>query len=322
MKNRAVSIPAALLTRFSRRDRAALPVELRGRRIYVFPTREGFIFFVMLFSLLIGSVNHNNNLGFILTFLLGGISFVSIFHTYRNISGITLSAVRAKPVFAGQQAAFEITVAVPPRSFRQQLSFYFHDRQRTTLDLPPNSRRTVRIFHNTEKRGLLTPGMLRVSTTYPLGLFRSWSCLLPDASCLVYPRPLPGPFITDPALADEEYDEGETGGAGVDDFSGLETYQRGDSLQHISWKTYSRGQGLYTKKFEGSQGKTVYFNPDLLPGKDPEQKFSRICSMILTAETIRMPYGLKLGNHVTAPGLGGSHKRKCLRELALAGAEE
>ena len=112
------------------------------------------------------------------------------------------------------------------------------------------------------------------------------------------------------------------GGAGVDDFAGLETYQRGDPLQHISWKTLSRGQGLYTKKFEGQLGKTLYFNPDILPGRDFETKISRICHMVRTAEAIRRPYGLKIGTKVIAPDLGGPHKRLCLRELALTGIRE
>lgn len=320
MSSPAAPVRNYLMSRLMSRDRYAFPIKLYGRRIYVFPTRQGFVFFAMLLTLLFGSVNHDNNLGFILTFLLGGMSFVSIFHTYRNISGITLISARVKPVFAGQQAAFEISVKTPHFT-RQAISFYFLDGKPTTFDLPPNSTLNVTVSHKTGKRGLLKPGILYVSTTYPLGIFRGWSALLIDTSCLVYPKPVPGPIISDRGH-EKVANEGEKGGVGVDDFAGLETYQRGDPLQHISWKTYSRGQGLYTKKFEGLLGATIYFNPDTLAGQDLEMKLSRICFMILKAETIQIPYGLKLGSHVIPPGLGGPHKRKCLRELAMAGRSE
>lgn len=320
MSSQAETVRNYFMSRLPARDRHALPVKLHGRRIYVFPTRQGFIFFAMLGTLLFGSVNHNNNLGFIMTFLLGSMALVSIFHTYLNVSGLTLISARAKPVFAGQQAVFEISAKSPGFS-RQALSFYFPGGKRAVLNFRQNSRLTVEVSHNTEKRGLLKPGILYISTTYPLGLFRSWSTLLIDTSCLVYPKPVPGPIISEPGQQNED-NEGETGGAGVEDFSGLETYQRGDPLQHISWKTFSRGQGLYTKKFEGQQGKTIYFNPDTLAGMNLEMKLSRLCYMILKAEAIQIPYGLKLGSHVIPPGVGGPHKRQCLRELALAGRNE
>ena len=96
------SINNFFLTRRLARGRLSFPIILHHRSVYVFPTRQGFVFFALLLAILFGSMNHNNNLGFLLTFLLGGIAFVSIFHTYRNISGLTLSSAKVSPVFAGQ----------------------------------------------------------------------------------------------------------------------------------------------------------------------------------------------------------------------------
>jgi len=44
--------------------------------------------------------------------------------------------------------------------------------------------------------------------------------------------------------------------------------------------------------------------------------------MILQAEALHFAYGLRLGNLVIEPGLGGPHKARCLRRLALLGQEE
>lgn len=297
--------------------RPALPVRTGGRWTYVRLTRSGFVFIGMLLILLFGSINHANNLGFLLTFLLGSIAFVSLFHTLRNVSGFSPVSIRAEPVFAGQNASFAVTM---PSVFRPRpsVSLSFPGGEEATVHLDADGGRTIRVLHPADQRGLLKPPVLMVSTTYPLGLFRAWALLPVDASCLVYPRPLASPFITSGGPVKDDDSDGEKGGAGVDDFIGLETYRRGDPLQHISWKALSRGQGLHTKKFEGQQGRTLYFNPDALPGHDLEEKLSRICAMVLKADALRLAYGLRLGDRFIEAGQGGSHKRQCLQELALA----
>ena len=296
----------------------ALPAtgSTRGR-IRILPTRYGFIYLAMLAALLLGAVNHNNNLGYLLAFLLGGMAVVSIFHTRRNIAGLCLAGARSKPVFAGRKAIFLITTRSAD-STGQAVSFQFPGGEPTTVNLRRGDTTTVQVALAARERGLLKPCLLAVATTYPLGLFQAKLTLPVHASCLVFPRPVPGPLVSVPGPEDRE-SEGDAGGRGVEDFSGLESYQPGDPLQHISWKTYSRGQGLYSKKFEGLRGKSMYFNPDALPGTDFELKLSRICFMILKADAMRTPYGFQLGNRLIKPGLGEKHKRQCLRELALAG---
>lgn len=317
MSSLSISIRNYFLARRLARGRLVFPIHLRHNKVYVFPTRQGFVFFVLLFAILFGSLNHNNNLGFLLTFLLGGMAFVSIFHTYRNINGLTLVSAKAKPVFAGQAAQFEINLKAPDHD-QYAVSLYFGGGDPVTTNLKAGSRSLVTVPHETDERGPLAPRQLYVSTTYPLGLFRGWSVLFVDATCLVYPKPIAGLMITVQSVKDD-VSEGEAGGEGVDDFAGLAAYQPGDSLQRVSWKTYSRGQGLHTKVFEGQMGSTLYFDPDKLGGRSMEYKLSRICHMILEAEAMHMSYGLKVGTRIIEPGQGGSHKRLCLSALAMAG---
>lgn len=297
--------------------RLFFPIDLRQNRVYVFPTRQGFVFFALLFAILFGSLSHNNNLGFLLTFLLGGMVFVSTLHTYRNISGLRLISAKAKPVFAGQAAQFEISLQAAGYN-QYSLLFYFDDGEPATVNLTAGIRSVVPVSHKTDARGTLLPTQLYVATTYPLGLLRCWSSLFIDATCLVYPKPISGPMITAQSTQ-KDATEGVAYGEGVDDFAGLTVYQPGDPLQRISWKTISRGQGLHTKVFEGQRGNTLYFDPDKLGSRNLEYKLSRICHMILQAEIMHMSYGLKIGNRIIEPGQGGAHKRLCLSALAMAG---
>ena len=94
----------------AKRSPARLPLTFYRRHLRIRPTRFGYIFILLLLALFLGSVNYSNNLGFLLTFLLGSMTLVSINLTYKNITGITILSFNTRPVFAGRQATFEFTV--------------------------------------------------------------------------------------------------------------------------------------------------------------------------------------------------------------------
>jgi hypothetical protein len=60
---------------------------LQPKRIYILPTGVGFVFAIMTFAMLLGSMNYNNNLSFVLTFLLAGLGLVSMHQCQRNLVG-------------------------------------------------------------------------------------------------------------------------------------------------------------------------------------------------------------------------------------------
>lgn len=309
-------MPSRFLNRItSRKDCHILPVTLDRKRIYILPTRFGLLFIIILAAMLAGSINYNNNLGFLLTFFLGSMMLVSLFHTHKNLKGIRIISVRTKPVFAGQNAVFEFLVRVSGYS-RQAVLFGFEKSETIITDLSRQADNTVWVPVQTKNRGVIKPGVIRIKTCYPLGLFVSWSILDPEINGIVYPLPIPGFFhLTGEHAAGHE--NGKKEGPGVDDFYGLRAYQPGDPLQRVSWKTFSRGQGLYTKTFVGQFGTEVLFDWDSIKINDTEKKLSVLCHGILDACRRKMTYGLKLPGKTIPPGKGESHKSRCLKVLAL-----
>ena len=81
-------------------------ITLGQRRVYILPTRLGWLYGATLGILLVGSINYALQLGFALTFLLAGLGLVAMVHTTRNLARLTVSAGRAEPVFAGEAAQF------------------------------------------------------------------------------------------------------------------------------------------------------------------------------------------------------------------------
>ncbi len=306
-----------ILKRSAVRDRpVSPPVVLTRKHIFILPTRYGYLFIVLLLAMLIGSINYNNNLGFLLVFLLGSMGIVSLLTTFKNISGIRIVSFWATPVFAGETAVFELLVRVDKLG-RSAVRFKFSGQESSVqADLAEQEDNRVRRPMPAPERGLLKPGALFVSSIYPLGLFRAWSRIMPDLHCLVYPRPLPGAFKPETGFS-RSGNAGGDSGPGVDDFQGLTSYQPGDSLRHISWKTFSKGQGLFTKRFEGDSGTTALLDWFSIRAKDTEKKLSIMSGMVLKAHEMNMEYGLKLPGTEIEPDWGNAHKHQCLKSLAL-----
>ncbi|HAO23420.1 MAG: hypothetical protein BWK80_16170 [Desulfobacteraceae bacterium IS3] len=306
-----------ILERFIRnKTSVSLPLTLTQKKIYILPTIYGFLFMAVLLAMLMGSVNYNNNLGFLLTFLLGGMAFVSLLHTFRNLSGIQVSSVNTSPAFAGEKAVFGCMIRADNRK-RPAVSFHFVGEPEILCDLLPDKDNRINIAAQTRKRGVFKPGTLMISSRYPLGLFQAWSRLPLMIETLVYPAPLPANLIFSGGVPSAD-GEGSQKGAGAEDFEGLRNYQPGDPPGHISWKTFSRGQGLFIKSFVGQGGSFMIIDWHSFQEKDTERKLSMLCNMVLKAHNLRIIYGLHLPGQRIEPSSGETHKHQCLRALALS----
>ena len=296
----------------------SLPVTVTRHRTYMLPTRHGMLFFLALLAMLVGSINYNNNLGFLLVFLLGAMSLVSMLHTHRNLVGLRVLSVSAKPVFAGEAAVFDFQV-YSENVLRRALVFSIEKTHQTTEDAAAGAVTRIPVRAATRQRGIFRPGPITVYTRFPLGLFYTWSTLRMELSCVVYPEPLAGPFQVHEATADGAEAEGPGILHGADDFMGMKTYQPGDPVRRISWKTFSRGQGLFTKEF-GGRGQTILiFDYDAIKSDDAEKKLSRLCDLIIKAARTNIEYGLRLPETFIPPDRGEQHKHRCLKALALSG---
>ena len=290
---------------------------LLQKRVYILPTRPGLAFALALVVMLIGSINYNLSLGYILTFLLASLALVAILHTFRNLVHLRITPGRVDPVFAGESAWFELFVENRSGYDRCSISLW-HQGKATQCDVASGRGTTVGVPVAAERRGWLTPGRITVDTRFPVGLLRAWSYIQPDMRCLVFPRPDAGllPLPEPSGGAGEK----RVAGGGSNDFAGLRPYQVSDSPRHIHWKAAARGQGLQTKVFSGRANAELWLDWSQLPADlDLEAKLSRLTRWVLSADQDGLRYGLRLPGLELAPDTGESHRLACLRELALYG---
>ena len=293
------------------------PVILDRSRVFILPTKAGLAFAAMLLVMLLGSINYNNSLGHMFTFLLGSMFVVSILHTYRNLAMLSISTGRTHPVFAGERAGFEILVTNAGEYARIGVRLETPGQPFVGIELGPGQTTPVTLYRDAARRGLLALGRCSVSSCYPLGLFRAWSHVNLRMHCLVYPQP--GPYRPLPqAVAYRDRQSGDKG-RGVDDFAGFRPYRPGDSPRHVFWKAAAREQALLIKQFGGDRADELWLDWDELEGMDAERRLSQMCRWILDANQFRHCYGLRLSGVEIAPAGGEVHKLRCLEALARFG---
>ncbi|WP_269531070.1 DUF58 domain-containing protein [Chitinimonas sp. BJYL2] len=290
---------------------------LSQHRVYIFLSRGGAVFCVMLLALLGGAINYDLALAYLLVFLLAAMALVSLFHTFRNLLGLTLLAGRTQPCFAGETARFEIVLQNDNALLRQNLRLRYGEMAEAT-DVAAGDGARIWLGLPATVRGWLQAPRLRIETDWPLGIFRAWSYAYFDQRTLVYPRPEPDP----PALpqADLGEGEGEATRRGQDDFAGLRPFQRGDSPRHIAWKAAARDDSLMAKEFHGTAAPSLWLDWDQLDRRlSTEAALSRLSAWVLQAEAEGQLYGLRLPGRTLPPAQGPDHRDACLAALALFG---
>ncbi len=317
------TLSARLRRRFARwlgrRIPPARSVTLNQRRIFIMPSRVGLFFFFTLAVMLIAAINYQNNMSYALTFLLTTLFVVAVLHTYANLSGLTLHAVRASPAYPGQVTEFHLRLDSGARE-RYALHLGWAGQPEQEMGLAAGTSQDLRLYAQVAKRGWFHPGRLRVESTFPLGLLRCWTWVDLDLAALVYPQPLTCKEM--PASIGERPEGQTVAVAGTDDFFGFREYRPGDSLRHLHWRGYAKGQPLQSKQYAAYSDRSVWLDWDAFAGVPVETRLSYLCFLALEFERKSEDYGLRLPGRELAPDHGDRHREQVLSALALYGIEE
>jgi uncharacterized protein (DUF58 family) len=294
-------------------DRGA--VALHRRRVYILPSQLGIAYGLMLFAMLLGSMNYGSSLGLALTFLLTGLGLVAMHHCHRNLTGLELTAQDAEPVFAGQPVLFPVMLENRSGGARYELTLESDGRRTSPVDVPARDRAMLELAHPTQRRGVLRLERFSLSSTFPLGLFRAWAWLNVDQRGVVFPRPARPSLLPPPVRRD-------TGGVqkqaqGDEDFAGLRGFRPGDSPRHVAWKAFAREHELLVKQYDGTAVEIHWFAWQRLPAAGNEERLAQLCRWILDADARGQAFGLELPAARIEPAVGRRHRQRCLTLLAL-----
>ncbi|MCR9279145.1 MAG: DUF58 domain-containing protein [Pseudomonadaceae bacterium] len=294
----------------------AAKITLSQRNIFIFPTRTGLGFALLLSLLLLAAINYANALVYGVAFLLLSLFLVTILYTYRNLSGLTIEVASSGSGFVGEDVAFEVRLSRPKGRGREGIQLGWPGALKQWCELHEREADTVQLYVPAARRGLFNPGRLLIETFFPLGLLRAWTWVDLSASAIVYPKPIFGP------LPDANHGHRDDGvlidPRGSDDFTDIRAYQAGDPVRHILWRSYAREGELAVKQYASYVEPRLWLSLDDMDGP-LESRLSRLTGHAISCHRAGREFGLRLGSSELSPDAGKDHLERVLKELALYG---
>lgn len=299
------------------REVESLPVTIDRRRVYVLPTRFGLFYAALLFAMVVGALNYNNNPALLLGLLLVGAGLASLVAAHLQLSGLRVQAIEAEPVAAGTPLQVRVYFQGDPGRTRRGLRVDGEG----TPELTPavlsldNGHGEAQLSLATEHRGWIDLPKLRISTTQPLGIARAWSYVWSETPLLVYPAPEShGPPLP-PGSGDQVQARLHPTG---DDVHHLRPYRPGDARRAIAWKPSARRDTLLVRDYEQPLGADVVLDWRAIESVPYETRIARLARWVDEAERDGRRYRLSLPGHAPlGPDHGAQHRHACLRALAL-----
>lgn len=288
---------------------------LSRKNLYMLPTRHGILFAIVLLAMLLVAVNYNNSLAYLMTFTLASTVMVSMLYTHRNLEGLCLSFGVCRPVFVGEMLGFTLVLNNRSRRDRYDIGIDIEGDQSRRRDFSASDILRIECSTRVKRRGWHTLPAVQVNTRYPFGLLFSWSKHAElDRKALVFPNP--AEWQEFPMKHSGKSPKPVLRNNSHDDFSDIRRFRKGEPPQHIDWKTYAKGKGLYSKHFVGGELPEMMFHWDDTQG-EREHRISLLTRWVIEAAALGMSYGLELPGRRFSSGNDERHLAECLKALAL-----
>jgi uncharacterized protein (DUF58 family) len=299
-----------------RHGRDSLPMSISRRRIYILPTRFGFMLGAILVAMLVAGLNYNSNLALAFAFLMASMALVTMHHCNRNMLRLSVDATIEVDAVAGGEARLEFEL-------RNGSSLDRRDIEVRCLNaagmgsVAAGDSATIEVIAPVQHRGITRITQFEMRTRYPFGWFYSWTYV--QGSITIYVAPAPaGNRILPSGAAQGSGSHSEV--RGDEDFSGLRAYEPGVPLKHMAWKVLARGGEPVVRSYSSLAAQPQWLDWSLLVGLDTEARLSQLCSWVLENDAAQRPYGLRMPGVEIAPSGGAAHRFACLRALAAFGS--
>lgn len=292
-------------------------------KIFIVPSKTALALLVMIMLLFLLGINFQNSLVYAVCFWLLAMLVVNVLHTWRNLSGLTITAIHIQPCFMGEKAVLELELACDPKRPKFAIEVAWPQEDATQVNLVSTQTTRIKLSHSTQQRGRFTPPRLHISTHYPTGLAVAWSYVYFDISGLIYPAPAAKNQSTEAShsTATDQPQSGKELTGGSNDFGGIRSYQAGDTPKHIHWGQYAKTGKLNTKIFVDYASHDLWLDWHTINLPGIEARLSQLCRQVLDAHQAQQQYGLKLPGVTIAPAKGEAHRARCLQALALFGVD-
>lgn len=288
-------------------------------RIRVRLTRDGWWFMLVLVGVGLASFNTGNNLLYMALAAMLALLVVQNVLGEANLRGIRVERRLPADLFAweGASGAFWVEArrpALPSVALRVE---ELGEGEASALlgVIPAGSSGQAEATWTFAARGWRPLTAVRVSSTWPFGLFVRSRVLPLEGEVLVYPPRRPGAWAwAGQGSGLEVEDPRRRGGDG--ELVGLRPYAPGDPVRRVHWRTSARvGQPVVVERAAPlALHHVVRVRTD---APDLEEELGRACGQVVRRLAQGGAVGFELGEQRIPPGQGPGHRRRLLSALAL-----
>jgi uncharacterized protein (DUF58 family) len=301
-----------------RHGRDSLPISINRRRIYILPTRFGFMLGAILVAMLVAGLNYNNNLALAFAFLMSSMALVSMHHCNRNMLRLTVDATTEVDAFAGREARLEFELRNGSSLDRRDIEIRCMNAAGMG-NVAAGESADIEVIAPVAQRGVTRISQFELRTRYPFGWFYSWTYVQGSITIYVAPAPIGNRTL---ASGSAQGAGSHSEARGDEDFSGLRAYEPGVPLKHMAWKVLARGGEPVVRSYSSLAAQPEWLDWSMLEGLDTEARLSQLCLWVVESDAAQRPYGLRIPGKELAPSGGAAHRYACLRALAAFGSGE
>lgn len=281
---------------------------LLQKDVLVFIYKQGFLYLVLILITFIAGINYANNLILGFCFLLSAILCISFYLTFKQLHDLKIEIVMPEVGQVNQPSIIRLMLKQQDKTVRylriqssQQEQMIYVNQVQQTIELP--------VFP--QQRGLYEFGVIKVYSTYPLGLVRAWTYLYPKQKIWIAPKAHD--------WQKEHKNQPTSAHDSLDEFKELRAFRQGDSYQNVAWKQVARGQGFFIKMFE-AQANHQHLEIDYqqIPALGHEEKLSFMMGLVEQCEQLGDDYALILPHARLESGQGYSQLIQAKLLLAQA----
>lgn len=283
--------------------------------IYVLPTGFGWAYGFMVFSLFLSAINYQISAIFLLTFLLAIVGLMSAWEAHANLNQLQLRFLNLDDAECGKPVPLVVYIK-PHQTARFSIELQTTMTSFFRLDKIPIEGMECTLTIPTTQRGFFQLPRITLSTTYPFGLFRTWSYIRFEKDYYVYPKTIDPGFVPQAVSLKPPYSYPNS--LGDAEFYELSEVQNPwVEPNRIAWKIAARNQRWYLKRFHMQNHEERVFHLDQLKGYQREYQLSCLAFWLYQAEANQETYGLQLDKQLPVLGSGARHLRTCLQKLAV-----
>jgi len=301
------------------RNRLARISQQPGRP-FIIPTRYGLFIPVIVITHLLavtlaGSAGDIVFLMFIVT-----ASLMAMFMTHSNIENLEVTLSGPLHIMEKKDVSFLITVTNHQDSACLGVSL-IADIEGAGVPavvipvIPGKSRLEVPCSFRAEATGVLPVKGVRVSGTWPLGIFFAWKWHRQSVNIYVFPRPEGGQPLPGSRCAPGSH-QSALSGQSISDFSGLRAFREGDRIRHIYWKLVAKGGPPLVREFQGAGQWNYQLRYCETSHRSVPLRLRQLSAWIHALHEGGHSYSLELPGSKVDVARGEMHFYHCLRELA------